>query len=177
MKNPFLTYTVILVLSISTILVSSCKKEVELNETENDMVGTWTLGQTSVEITVDGINVIEYLTTFFDLTEAEAQAAVDSIVSEINEDNKGSIAFKADKSYHISFTNSGDQEDGNWSVSNDGNTLNLYFEDEENNLAILSLTTSAALLGLPTEYEDVDVDDDGVNETTLKMDMELSLTK
>ncbi len=177
MKNPFLIYAVILVLSLSTILVSSCKKEDELNETENALVGTWTMGQTSVEITVDGMDVIEYLITVFDIPEAEAQAAVDSIISEINESSAGTIAFKADNSYHLNFTNTSEEEDGTWSVSSDGNTLNLYFENEENNLPILSLTASSALIGIPTEYEDIDVDDDGVNETTLKIDMELNLTK
>jgi len=177
MKNPILIYSLILFIGLSTVLVSSCKKEDEANQSENSLVGTWTMGQTSVDITVDGIDVIQYLTTNFDISQEVAQGAVDSIVNEINESNKGTIAFKADNSYHLSFTNTTEEEDGNWSVSSDGNTLNLYFENEESNLPILSLTASTVLIGLPTEYEEVDVDDDGLNETILKLDMELSLSK
>jgi len=172
MKTRIL-FLLLLAVSIS---FSACKKETEGDKTENTLVGKWTIGETSVEITVEGVDVIEYMVTNFGYTTEEAQSVVDSFIQEINDGNTGTINFKSDNTYQLSFTNTNDEEDGTWSVSSDGNTLNLYFDNEEDNLPILSLTSSLAMIGI-NDQEDVDLDDDGENETILDLDMALSLSK
>lgn len=177
MKNTLLNSALILILSFSIVLISSCKKEDEDDAVKDDLIGTWTLGETSVEITVGNMDVIQYMVAIFGFPENEAQMAVDSLITEINNDNTGTINFEEDNTYHLILTNSNEEEYGTWSVSNNGNTLNLYFYDGEDNLPILSLTASSLHLEIPTEFEDVDLDDDGVNETTLEIGGDLRLSK
>lgn len=176
MKNPLLIITLILVFSLSSSLVSSCKKISENVYAANALVGVWRLGGTTVEITVEGVDIIEYLMTTYGYTEDEAQEIKDDIIDDVFDNYINSITFYGDKTFQATMIDRA-EESGTWSVNADGKTLDLYFEEEEVSLTILEQTSSSLKLQFPAKFEDVDIDDDGVNETTLEINIEQDLTK
>ena len=92
------------------------------------------------------------------------------------ENYAGQIDFNGDRTYEVTLNND-DKESGEWSVSPDGKILNFYFEGEKNELAILKLTASLLRVQFPTQYEDVDIDNDGVNETTVEINRTQDINK
>ena len=176
MKNPLLSLFLILTFGLSIIIGTSCKKISEDITAANALIGLWRPGGTSVEIKVEEIGIIEYLMTEFGYSEEEAQDIRDDIIADAVDINLKSITFYGDKTYHEIKTDKREEE-GLWSVSVDGKILTLYFEDEEDNITILEQTSSKLKLQLPTIYEDVDFDDNGVNESALEIIVEQDLSK
>jgi len=113
----------------------------------------------------------------FGIGSEEAQTELDIIIAEVQQSLAGNIVFNDNKSYHLSLPFENEEEDGTWSISSDGNTLNLYFENEEDNLHIISLESYLLVLQLPTNKEEADLDEDGINETVLDIYIELNLSK
>ena len=175
MKNTLPTIVLFMTLIFTMNILQSCSKEDEEEKATNNLLGTWTIGTTSADLSVDGVDMVTYMTTNFDYTEQTAQMLIDFFTAGIETSNQGTINFKDDNTYRL--INSDGTEDGTWSLSNDGNTLTLVYEDETSNLTIVSLTSSNLKLQIPTETEDVDLDDDGDNETTVDINMELNLSK
>ena len=176
MKNPLLSLILIIVVSLSLVISSSCKKISEDITAANALVGLWRPGGTSVEIKVSEVDIIEYLMSNFGYSEEEAKDIWDDIIEDVLDLNLESITFYGDKIYHEIRTDKSEEE-GLWSVSADGKILTLYFEDEEDNLTILEQTSSKLTLQLPTIYEDIDFDDDGVNESVVEIIVEQNLSK
>lgn len=175
MKNTLSKLGFIFTLVLSIIIVTSCNKESEGEKATNDLLGTWTFSGTDVELTANGQDIIDYMTSDFGYTQEQAQMLVDIYTAGIEAGNTGTINFKDDNTYHM--VSPDGNEDGTWSMSEDGNTLTVKFEQETDNLTVVSLSSSALTLKLPSETEEVDFDDDGDNETTLEIKMELKLTK
>ena len=176
MKKSFTTVILVLVFSLSFSLVSSCTKISENVYAANALVGVWRLAGTTIEITVEEVDVIEYLMITFGYTEDEAQEIKDDIVDGIFDNYINSITFYGDKTFQATMSDYA-KESGTWSMSADGKTLKLFFKEEEVSLTILEQTSSALKLRFPTKFEDVDIDEDGVNETTLEINIEQGLTK
>lgn len=174
MKNPLLTLALFFSICLTLIITPSCNKDEEEKAT-NNLLGTWTIGTTSADLSVDGEDLVTYMTTNFDYTEQSAQFLVNIFTGALESENQGTITFNDDNTYRL--VNSDGTEDGTWSIHNDGNTLTLVYENETDNLTILSLSASNLKLRIPTETEDIDLDDDGDNETTVDINMELNLSK
>ncbi len=115
------------------------------------------------------------MTTNLDYTEQQAQMLVDIFTAGMEASNQGTVNFKDDNTYTL--TNADGVENGTWSVNNDGSTLTMVYQNETDNLTILSLSSSNLKLKIPTETETVDLDDDGTEETTIDIEMELNLSK
>jgi len=185
MKISVLKIAFIFVFSFSIILASSCKKENDgenagnANEVEKSLFGKWIMAEQSspVTITVYDISFIDYVMSEYGIGSEEAQAELDMLIAEVQQSLEGNIVFNDNKSYHLSMPFENEEEDGTWSISSDGKTLNLYFENEESNLYIVSLESHLLVLQLPTNKEDIDLDEDGVNETVLDIYVELKLSK
>ncbi len=179
MKNTLSKLALILILGFLVVLSPSCKKND--NTPKSEIIGTWTFGETEVIITANGIDMVQYLMSSFGLSTEEAQAVIELFMAEsdIEElDLTGTIAFNEDNTYHVSLTGSTEDDDGTWSITNNGETLSLDSEDPDgDNFQIITLTTNALILGLPSITEEVDFDDDGVDETTLVIEMQLHLSK
>jgi len=176
MKNLFSTLVIILVLSFSISIISSCHKVTENIAVADAIVGYWRFGETSVEVTVDGVDFVQYATTKFGLTTEEAEDLLDNILDDVLENYAGQIDFNGDRTYEVTLNND-DKESGEWSVSPDGKILNYYFENKKNELVILKLTASLLRVQFPKQYEDVDIDNDGVNETTVEINRTQDITK
>ena len=179
MKNPIFTFSLIIAFSISVVFISSCKKDEDNTEsTTNMLVGTWSMDETELDITVGGVDIVDHLVDEFNYERDSAQAQMDFAEAFISWENEGTVDFKSDKSYHLTFDNNDqDEEDGTWSVTDNGNTLRLVNGNETDDIKILSISSTAAQFGLPDETEEADLDDDGVNESTLLIKSKLRLNK
>ncbi len=175
MKKLLPIPALIVILAISISLTTSCSKESEDEKKSNDLIGTWTIDNTTADLSVGGVDIVTYMTTNFDYTEQQAQMLVDIFTAGMEASNQGTVNFKDDNTYTL--TNSDGVENGTWSVNNDGSTLTMVYQNETDNLTILSLSSSNLKLKIPTETETVDLDDDGTEETTIDIDMELNLSK
>jgi len=176
MKNLLQKLSILFFISSLILISPACSKDDDEDEkASNDLHGSWTINETVLDLSVDGVDLVDYLVNEMNYTEQEAQFMVDFYSNAIQAGNQGNITFNDDNTYK--YVNNGDEENGTWSISNDGNTLTMVYENETDNLTILSLTSSSLKLKLPTETEQVDIDGDDVEETTIDMDMEIHLTK
>lgn len=171
------TRILFLILFASALSFSACNKETEGDKTANKLIGKWTMRGIPGEITVSGFDIIAYMVTNFGYTMEEAQSISDSIISEINDKNAGTITFNSNGTFRMSFTSTNEEENGTWYVSIDGTMLNLYIRNGEELLPILSISSSYAEIEIPAEQLAIDLDKDGANETTADIEMILELSK
>ena len=110
MKKAFVKPVILLFLIATMICVSSCEKEGDIHEA--DLIGTWDIGQASVEIKVGPISLIQFLRTTLQMSEQEAQDYIDELISEFDYVSGGTITFNADYSYLM--LNVDLEEHGSW---------------------------------------------------------------
>ncbi len=179
MKNILSKFALILILGFLVVLMPSCKKDD--NTPKSEIIGTWTFGETEVIITAGGIDMVQYLMSNFGLSTEEAQAVIELFMAEndLEElDFAGTIAFNEDNTYRESLTGSNEDSDGTWEITNNGKTLNLDSQaSDEDKLSIITLTSNSLILGLVSITEQVDFNDDGVDETTINIEIQLNLSK
>ena len=127
---------------------------------ENALIGQWRFSSTSVNLTVDNEDLIQYLTSEFEYSELEAETVSDSIVAIVKQKFIGTILFKGDQSYQLKIDNQG-EENGNWLVNADGQILVMAQMSEKDSIAIQTITAQNLMLKLPVEYENADFNQDG----------------
>jgi hypothetical protein len=167
------------VIAVAIVTISSCKKD---NEDENNnssnnpsLVGTWTISESTVNITANGMDIVEYMMNTFGYTQEQAQLIEDFLLLDIENGYSGTITFNSDNTYNV--VTPDDTENGTWSLSGDGKTLTLTYEDGTDNLTVVSLTSTTLILQQPTETEMIDFDDDGIDETTMQLDAQIKLIR
>jgi len=153
--------------------VSSCEKEGEI--VESDLIGTWEMGQVSVDMMVGPISLKQFLLTALQLPEVAADALVDQLTAEFMDIGGGTITFNEDYSYALIDGDLG--EAGTWSL--DGKKLYMVVTGEivdNDPLTVNSLSSAAAIVSWEEEQE-VDVDEDGTADFTATIVIELNLSK
>ncbi|MEA3462926.1 MAG: hypothetical protein U9R49_13650 [Bacteroidota bacterium] len=173
MRRFFVKPVILLTLITSMLVVSSCQKDKDIIEA--DLIGTWDLGQASVDIKVGPISLIQFLKTTLQLGDQEAQDFVDQLISEYDEISGGTITFNADYSYQM--LNGDLEEIGTWEL--DGDKLYLTISGDipdDEPLLIESLDSSSALMTWEEDQE-VDIDEDGSADFTATLIIELNLSK
>jgi hypothetical protein len=166
--NPVIS--VILIASI--FFASSCEKGGEINEA--DLIGTWDMGQVSVDIKVGPISLLQFLKTTLQMSDQDAQAMVDDFTSEFNDIGGGTITFNADYSYEM--VNGDLEESGTWELEGDQLYMTITGETKEDPLTLESLNSTSALV-VWEEEEEVDINEDGTNDFTATIVIELNLSK
>ena len=94
MRKLFVNNVILLTLVASVLLVSSCEKKEEIHEA--DLIGTWDIGQASVDIKVGPISLFDFLISTLQFGQEAAQELVDQYTSEFIEIGGGTIAFNED---------------------------------------------------------------------------------
>ena len=171
--RKFLVNPVILLTLIASLLFVSCEKGKDINEA--DLIGTWDMGQASVDIKVGPISLLQFLKTTLQLTDQEAQDFVDQLTSEFDDIRGGSITFNADYSYQMG---SGDlEEEGTWELEGDQLYLTILSETQDDDpLTLESLNSTSALVSWEEDH-DIDIDEDGMSDFTATVIIELNLSK
>jgi len=172
MRKLFVNPLIALALVASLCMLSSCEKETEINEA--DLIGTWDIGQVSVDVKVGPISLLQFLKTTLMLGDQEAQAIVDQITSEFT-DIGGTITFNEDYSYSVVDGDYG--ELGTWELQGDELHMTVTGETPEDDpLIVRSLSSTDALVAFEEE-ESMDVNEDGTDDFTATIIIELNLSK
>ena len=167
----------LILMSVSLVFFNSCEKE-EGEKVSNDLIGTWTISSSSMDITVGGVDFVTYIMNEFDIPKEQAEFFT-TLFAGGETGPTGNITIKDDNTYTANFD--GEAESGTWAVSSDGKTITISGTDEygpySDDLTIVSLTSSQLVLTIVEESQQVDMDEDDVEETTLDILMTLTLTK
>ena len=172
--QPQLNYSYrILFLVITGLIVffySSCEKISEHPDVSKGLVKQWRVGVISVDLSAEGIGLIQYLQDNFAYSDDEAKMIYDSIVSDVKANTFQTIRFNGDKTFKIN-PDEPDEQAGTWSVSTNGEMLFLHFEVETEEFQVLMITANSLNLKNTKRQEDVDFDYDGTGDSTLDIDL------
>jgi hypothetical protein len=172
MRKLFVKPVILLTLIASLLLVSSCEKSVEV--VEADLIGTWDIGQASVDIKVGPISLFKYLTSTLPFGEEAAQELVDQYTSEFLEIGGGTVTFNEDYSYTM--LQSELEEAGTWKLEGDKLYLTITGETlDDDPLSIESMNSSAAIVAWE-EKQEIALGEDIPNFTATII-IELNLSK
>jgi len=172
MKKILIKPVILLILIAFAFFVSSCNKSQDIHEA--DLIGTWDIGQASVDIKVGPISLFQFLKTTLQLGDQEAQDLVDELASEFGELG-GTITFNADYSYQM--LNGDFEENGMWELDEEKLYMTKTGEmQEENPMTVESLDSSSALISWKEDQE-VDITEDGSSDFTATLVIELNLAK
>jgi hypothetical protein len=172
MRKLFVNNVIILTLVTSVLLVSSCDKKEEIFEA--DLIGTWDIGQASVDIKVGPISLFDFLISTLQFGQEAAQNLVDEYTSEFVEIGGGTIAFNEDYSYLM--LKSELEEAGTWELEADLLYMTITGETKDDDpLIVESLNSSAALVAWEEERE-ISLGEE-MTDFTATIIIELNLTK
>lgn len=173
MKNIFVKPVILLTLIASLLFVSSCEKENEISEA--DLIGTWDMGQVSVDIKVGPISLLQFLKTTLQFADQQAQDLVDQLTAEFDDIGGGTITFNADYSYQM--INGDLEENGTWKLEGDQLYMTIAGETQDDDpLTIESIDGSSALVAWEEDQE-VDINEDDMSDFTATIVIELNLSK
>ncbi len=142
MKKILVKPVILLTLFAATLFFTSCNKGGDILEA--DLIGTWDIGQASLDVKVGPISLFQFLKTTFQLGDQEAQAIVDNLVSEFDEFG-GTITFNADYSYQM--LNGDFGENGTWELDEEKLYMTITGEMQDDDpLTVESLDSSTALI-------------------------------
>jgi len=150
MRKSFVNPVILLTLVASLLFVSSCEKSEEIIEA--DLIGTWDIGQASVDIKVGPLSLFDFLISTLQFGQEAAQELVDQYTSEFIEIGGGTITFNEDYSYLMLKADL--EESGAWEL--EGNKLYMTITGEtqdDDPLSVESLNSSAAIVVWEEEME------------------------
>lgn len=173
MRKLLIQPIILLTLIASLLFVGSCGKGDEINEA--DLIGTWDMGQVSYDVKVGPISILEFLMTSLQFADQEAQDLVDQITSELEDIGGGTITFNADYSYQM--VNGDLEENGTWKLEGDKLYMNITGETPDDYPLTLESLDSTSALVVWEEDQEVDVNEDGKNDFTATIIIELNLSK
>ena len=165
--NKLLRNTNLLFLVLMIFAFSSCSKDDEINA--DDIIGEWTISSSSMNMTIDGVDVIQFLKNEFELTQAEAEEMYnDYFFYEIT----GTCEFKNDGTYNSNIE--GEIDNGTWEIN--GNKLTMDKDDPDEMIMDINTLTSSKLVVTSTETDVQDIDQDDTDETMVSK-MQITFTK
>lgn len=169
MKKLFLLAGTVLLFCV----LPSCEDD---SAPEDELIGTWTSDEISMNATVNGKTLQQYYMDEFGLTASEAQQWVD-MVNSILEDyfpQNITIQFKSDNTY--TGTADGEPDSGTWSISSDGKKLTTDPGTvDEMVMDIVELTSDKLHLRM-SQNESEDINGDDVYET-LAVAIDMTFTR
>ena len=163
--------------AIALLATSGCSDDDEgISFTDDDIIGVWTVSGATVDFSVGGMSLVDYLVETLELSEAEA-LLYEALISEgFDQGFDGTVEMKTDNTYVAQF---GDDpaENGTWELTADGTILKLLEagESEATELKLISINSTTMVLEYD-ESELIDFDQDGVEEETTLL-IEMTLTK
>jgi hypothetical protein len=172
MRKLFVNPVILLTLIASFVFVSSCEKSEEIFEA--DLIGTWDIGQASVDIKVGPLSLFDFLISTLQFGQEAAQELVDQYTSEFIEIGGGTITFNEDYSYLMHQSEL--EENGTWSLEGDKLYMTITGETQDDDpLSVESLNSSAAIIAWEEEQE-IGIGE-GDNNFTATIIIELNLSK
>lgn len=169
MKKLFVNPVIVLTLIASMFFISSCNLEGEIDQA--DLIGTWDMGDTSVDAKVGPVSLKQALKVALQLPDQAIDAIVDGLMADFGEIEAGTITFNEDNSYALVQGDLG--EEGTWELEDDKLHMILAGETmDEDPLIVRSLSSSAAVVAWEEE-EELEVEGQTFN-VTIVIEMNLS---
>lgn len=170
-KTTKIIYQVSLaVLLLLTSTFMSCNNDDDDPKASNDLIGTWTVESSSIEMIIGDKSITEFLMEMLSISQAEAELFADLYLEDYG-DFDGTITFKDDNTYVADF---GDGVDtGTWKLSADGKTLTLdQGTADETDVQVITLSSVKLEIEI-SESSMEDIDDDGIDD---EVSVNISLT-
>ncbi len=172
MKKLFVNPVIFLTLITSLLIVSSCEETADV--VDADLIGTWDIGQASVDIKVGPVRLIDFLMSTLSYGQEAAQVVVDELTSKFLELGGGTVTFNSDYSYLMSRSEL--EESGTWNL--EGNKLYLNIADQsmdEDPFTVQSMNSSDAVFAWEEE-EEINLEE-GIPSFKATIIFELNMTK
>jgi hypothetical protein len=146
---------------------SSCSKDDEINA--DDIIGEWTISSSSMNMTIDGVDVIQYLKAEFELTQDEAE---EMYTTYFYYEITGTCEFKNDGTYTSNIED--EIDNGTWEIN--GSKLTMDKDAEDEMIMDINTLTSSKLVVSSTETDSQDINQDNTDETMVSK-MQITFTK
>ncbi len=154
------------ILMVATVLISGCNNDDDVNQAEQDLLGTWTSKEISAEMSIDGKSIIQWFADESGLPESEIEKIIQDLLDENASGLSGTLEFKPDNTYSADFFGS-PKETGTWQLANNSETLILTSSDNSSTeMDVVSLSATMLILGFE-EMDSNDLNGDGTDENLL----------
>jgi hypothetical protein len=149
---------------------SACEKDKGTGTNADNIVGVWTISSSTINATVNGVSMVQFLVDALGLDQAQAEEMATALLTPIT----GTITFKSDGTY--STNSDGSIDNGTWELSSDNKKLTLDAGTaDEVIMDVETLTSSKLVISFSqTDVEDLDGDDVA---DTMVMNMKVTCTK
>ena len=160
MKSRHLNLRNFIGVLILGLVFSGCSKD---KKTNDNLIGTWTVGTTSFNAMVGTKTLEQYFTDVMGLTGTEAQVYSAVVNQTIQQSFTGTIQFKSDNTY--SSTLGGKNDTGTWSLNSGGTQLTINSSSSGTQVFdIVQLTSSVLKVGVTNQISE-DLNSDGTQES------------
>lgn len=168
-KVKFINFIALAVISISLVFTTGCEKEDE--GITASIIGSWTVTETSMDMTIDGVPWLNYMVNELGMTSETAE--LDWAEMQAETDMEGTVEFK-DGGIFTSAWEDDDPELGSWTLDNEKLTINVEGDDTMV-FDVITLSETQLVIKL-TETDSEDMDQDGTEET-VEMIMQMTFIR
>lgn len=166
----------LLIITFAVIINSSCEKLSEDVDVAKALVGQWRGKAISVDIMVEGMDLVQYLIENLEYSNEHAIDINDSLIADIRANSFETIKFGGDRICKVNVDKTSEKE-GSWSIDADGENLFTNIENETIEYQILMITANSLSLKNTFILGNIDLDNDGVGEPNLDILMERDFSK
>jgi len=171
MRKLFVNPVIVLALVASMFFVSSCETEVDFSQ--EDLIGTWDMGETSVDMKVGPVSLKQAIKVALPaLPDQAIDLLIDELMAEFGDLGGGTITFNEDNSYSL-IQGDDPSEQGTWELEGDKLHMTIVGETPDDPLIVRSLNSSAAIVAWE-EQEEIELEGQTFNVTVV---IELNLSK
>lgn len=168
-KLNFFNFIALGAIGMLLVFTTSCNKDDE--DITASIVGAWTVTETTMDMTIDGVSWLDYMVNELGLPTETAELAWSEMQGETDFD--GTAEFAAEGIFASKWEGD-DPESGTWSL--DGNKLSINVEGEDTMVFdVITLSETQLVIEL-READADDMDQDGTEET-LEMIMKITFTR
>jgi len=143
-------------LFLITCSIISCTEEDP--QTEELILGKWTVESSMIDIYFDDQSLVNYFMDVYEISMVQAELLEHNLLEVYLDSFQGTITFKGDNTYEIDFGEEFDS--GLWMLSADGKVLTFDKGTVDETVATIIKLSSSALVVEMVEYEEGDIDGD-----------------
>ncbi len=170
MKKLFVNPVILVSLIATLFFMSSCEESADV--VDADLIGTWDIGQASVDIKVGPVKLVDFLISTLQFGQEAAKKVVDDLTAEYLDFGSGSITYNKDYSYLLRRNKI--EEGGTWKLEGDKLYMKITDQMESDDpLTVQSMSSSAAVFTWE-EKRELDLEGTTVNATIV---IELNLAR
>ena len=157
-KVNFIKLFALAIIGISFVFTTACEED-EVGITAS-IIGSWTVTETSMEMTIDGVSWLDYMVNELEMSLEIAETTWAEIQTE--SDMVGTVKFEDEGLFSTEWEDD-DPESGTWTL--DGNNLTINVVGDDTMIFEVITLSETQLVIKQTETEIEDMNQDGTEET------------